>query len=53
MSTISVKEIDSEDIFDGVEWLEKAISENYIKYYDYEKFSNWKDISSCSNGNVS
>ncbi len=34
-------------------WLEKAISENYIKYYEYAEFTNKKEISSCSNGNVS
>ncbi|CAG8700519.1 4246_t:CDS:2 [Funneliformis caledonium] len=35
------------------DWLEKALSEDYIKYYDYEKFTNKEVISSGSNGNVS
>ncbi|CAI2189054.1 15411_t:CDS:2, partial [Funneliformis geosporum] len=39
------------DIYVG--WLEKAISENYIKYYDYDKFDNNEEISGSSNGNVS
>ncbi|CAG8495701.1 10673_t:CDS:2 [Funneliformis caledonium] len=34
-------------------WLEKAISENYIKYYNYDEFVNKEEISSCSYGNVS
>ena len=35
------------------DWLEKAISENYIKYYDYAEFTNKEKISSGSFGNVS
>ena len=35
------------------DWLEKAISENYIKYYDYTKFINKKEISSSPYGNTS
>ncbi|CAI2165941.1 4555_t:CDS:2 [Funneliformis geosporum] len=35
------------------DWLERAISENYIKYYDFDKFSNLKEISCGSYGNVS
>ncbi|CAG8707352.1 14728_t:CDS:1, partial [Funneliformis mosseae] len=34
-------------------WLEKAISENYIKYYNYDEFVNKEEISCCSYGNVS
>ncbi len=36
-----------------LDWLEKAITENYIKYYDYTKFTNRKEISSGSYGNAS
>ncbi len=46
MSTIE----DSTAYFD---WLEKAISEDYIKYYDYDKCNNREEISSGSFGNVS
>ena len=34
-------------------WLEKALSENYIKYYDYDKFNNREEISSGAFGKVS
>ncbi len=51
MSTVAEKQkYDSNADFD---WLEKAITENYIKYYDYAKFTNRKEISSGSFGNVS
>lgn len=36
-----------------VDWLEKAISENYIKYYDYTEFTNKEDICNGSFGSVS
>ena len=50
MLTTTEKQID-----DPYAWLEKAISENYIKYhrYDHFKFGNKKEISSGSFGNVS
>jgi hypothetical protein len=35
-----------------IDWLEKAISENYIKYYDYTEFTNKEVISNGSFGNV-
>src|SRR2546430_1858235 len=35
-----------------IDWLEKAISENYIKYYDYTEFTNKEEISNGSFGNV-
>ena len=41
---------DSDANFD---WLEKAISENYIKYYDYAEFTSKEEISCGSFGNVS
>ncbi len=51
MSIIAENQInDSTADFD---WLEKAISENYIKYYDYDKFNNKEEISSGSFGNIS
>ncbi|CAG8593175.1 9565_t:CDS:2 [Funneliformis mosseae] len=34
-------------------WLKRAISENYIKYYDFAEFTNWEEISYGSYGNVS
>ena len=33
-------------------WIEKAIDENYIKYYDYAGFNDIKEISSGSVGNI-
>ncbi|CAG8607549.1 1587_t:CDS:2 [Funneliformis caledonium] len=45
------KELDESNVYLG--WLEKAISENYIKYYNYDKFANREEISSCTYGNVS
>jgi len=50
MSTTTVKQIDDSDAY--FDWLEKAISENYMKYYDYIKFTNREEISSGSFGNV-
>jgi len=51
MSIIAENQInDSTADFD---WLEKAISENYIKYYNYTKFINRKEISSNPHGNTS
>ncbi len=35
------------------DWLEKSISEDYIKYCDYANFTNREEINNCSNGNVS
>ncbi len=35
-----------------LDWLEKAITEDYIKYYDYTKFTNREEISSGSYGNT-
>ncbi|CAG8750469.1 6512_t:CDS:1, partial [Funneliformis mosseae] len=35
------------------DWLERAISENYIKYYDFSEFINWEEVSCGSYGNVS
>ncbi len=51
MSTTTEKQIDDSNAY--FDWLEKAISENYIKYYDYVKFTNGKEISNGSFGNVS
>ena len=50
MSLITKKQISSSNA--DLDWLEKAISENYIKYYDYTKFTNRKEISSSSYGNT-
>ncbi|CAG8662132.1 12163_t:CDS:1, partial [Funneliformis caledonium] len=35
-----------------IDWLEKAISEDYIKNYDYAKFTNKEEINSGSYGNI-
>ncbi|CAB4380750.1 unnamed protein product [Rhizophagus irregularis] len=35
-----------------IDWLENAISENYIKYYDYAEFTNKEEISNGSFGKV-
>ena len=35
-----------------INWIEEAISKNYIKYYEYEKFSNLEEIGSGSFGKV-
>ncbi|CAB4398034.1 unnamed protein product [Rhizophagus irregularis] len=35
-----------------IDWLEKAISENYIKYYDYTDFTNKEKINNGSFGKV-
>ena len=35
-----------------VEWVEKAITENYIKYYNYDEFTNMKEINNGSVGNI-
>src|SRR5687768_1686093 len=35
-----------------IDWIEKAIDENYIKYYDYAGFSDVKEINSGSVGNI-
>ncbi len=34
------------------DWLDKALFENYIKYYDYSEFINREEISSWTSGNV-
>ena len=35
-----------------VDWIEKAIDENYIKYYDYVEFNDVEEINSGSVGNI-
>ena len=37
---------------DYVDWVEKAVTENYIKYYEYSEFKNIKEINHGSVGNV-
>src|ERR1043165_4420344 len=37
---------------DYVDWVEKAVTENYIKYYEYSEFTNMKMINNGSVGNV-
>src|SRR4051812_48311520 len=45
-------EITEKDSNTYIGWLEKAISENYIKYYDYAEFTNKEEISNGSFGKV-
>ena len=35
-----------------VDWIEKAVTENYIKYYNYSEFTNMKEINNGSVGNI-
>jgi hypothetical protein len=35
-----------------VDWIEKAVTENYIKYYNYAEFTNLKEINHGSVGNI-
>ncbi len=49
MSTSSKKPTDDSDTY--IDWLEKAVSENFIKYYDYSEFI-IKEIDSESIGNI-
>src|SRR5947207_15984996 len=37
---------------DCVDWVEKAVTENYIKYYNYTEFTNMKEINNGSVGNI-
>ena len=37
---------------DCVDWIEKAVTENYIKYYNYAEFTNMKEINNGSVGNI-
>ena len=43
---------DTNDSNTCVDWIEKAIDENYIKYYDYAGFNDVKEINSGSVGNI-
>ena len=36
----------------SIDWLEKAIVEEHIKYYDYSHFNNIQEISGGSVGNI-
>ena len=45
-------ENDFNDCVDCVDWIEKAITENYIKYYNYDEFTNMKEINNGSVGNI-
>ena len=40
------------DFNDCVGWIEKAVTENYIKYYNYSDFTNMKVINNGSVGNI-
>ena len=35
-----------------IDWIEKAVTENYIKYYDYSNFINMKEINNGSVGSI-
>src|SRR3954463_11153170 len=45
-------EITEKDSNIYINWLENAISENYIKYYNYAEFTNNEEISNGSFGKV-
>src|SRR5436189_4703188 len=45
-------ENDFNDCVDCVDWIEKAVTENYIKYYNYSEFTNMKEINNGSVGNI-
>jgi len=36
----------------NINWIEEAIAKNYFKYYEYDQFSNIKEIGSGSFGKV-
>ena len=40
------------DLSADVDWLEKAIVEEHIKFYDYSHFNNIQEISTGSVGNI-
>src|ERR1051325_11618553 len=40
------------DSNDYVDWVEKAVTENYIKYYNYSEFTNMKEINNGSVGSI-
>ena len=40
------------DSNDYVDWVEKALTENYIKYYDYSEFTSMKEINNGSVGSI-
>ena len=42
----------TKDSNDYVDWVEKAVTENYIKYYDYSEFTNMKEINNGSVGSI-
>ncbi|GBC00562.1 hypothetical protein RclHR1_00390016 [Rhizophagus clarus] len=50
MLIATAEKMDDSDVF--IDWLEKAISENYIKYYDYTEFTNKEEINNRSFGKV-
>ena len=40
------------DSNDCVDWVEKALTENYIKFYDYSEFTSMKEINNGSVGSI-
>src|SRR5437764_14129836 len=40
------------DYSEYVDWLERAVTENHIKYYNYSDFTNMKEINNGSVGNI-
>ena len=43
---------DAENSNEWINWIEVAIAEEYLKYYEYKNFSNIKEIGSGSFGKV-
>ena len=41
-----------DDSNDCVDWIEKALAENYIKYYNYAEFTDMKEINNGSVGSI-
>ena len=40
------------DSNDCVDWVERAVTGNYIKYYDYSEFTNMKEINNGPVGSI-
>jgi serine/threonine protein kinase len=45
-------EIELKDTDNSINWIEKAINENYFKHYKYEHFNNIQEIGSGSFGKI-
>ncbi|CAB5336304.1 unnamed protein product [Rhizophagus irregularis] len=50
MSTTSIKEQTNNS--DYVDWIEKAIEDNYITYFDYDEFTNKQEFENSDTSSV-